>query len=242
MQKNNQSQGKKKQVIGVVIVALIFILGLLWYYQQEGYVDIFPTAEDREAKKLLKIDESKFSRADGLTDEQYQSKLDELKTLRQDVLDNPSVGTWFAYGGALDFFNDHEGAIAAWKKALEYQEVNFVALNNIATNYQYFIEDYPKAEEYYLRALEIRADYPNAFEGLADLYQYNWAEQEEKFLPLIERALVNDRLNTVRYYNRVIRYLAKKGEFETAQEYLDRLKQVNSEYAQTIIEDYDELN
>src|SRR3989344_387108 len=133
---------KTTKIIIGVIIAIIAVVGLLYYYQSQGFIKVFPTSQDREINRALEIDESKFSAAEGLSEEAFNAKIEELKQQKDVVKDNPDdANAWLRFGNLKEFLNDHEGAILAWQQTVLVQSVNFIAVLNIANNYQYFIKD-----------------------------------------------------------------------------------------------------
>ncbi|OGE80367.1 MAG: hypothetical protein A2826_02835 [Candidatus Doudnabacteria bacterium RIFCSPHIGHO2_01_FULL_43_23] len=231
--------GKK---VGIVIGIVLAILLVLWYLQSQGLVKVFPTSDERAVKKIVEIDESKFSPAEGLSAENYQAKIDELYIARQEVLEDPTnPNKWMLFGNILEFLNDHTKAIEAWEKVLEYQELNFAAAQNIATNYQYFLRDFEKAEEYYLKAFTGRPDYTPAYQGLMDLYRYNLTSKKDQYEPIVLQAIKHDVTNASSYYAALVDFFADNGDFEKAREYLDDVEATNPQAAATLRQDYPEL-
>src|SRR3989344_4822645 len=163
---------EKRVKIGAgVIGALIVLGGLLWYYQQQGFIKIFPTSEERAMKKILDIDRSKFRPAEGLDSQVFEEEIKKLEGEKAKVLSDPgNAQLWFDFGYTKEFLNDHEGAILAWEKSFALQPLNFVTAQNLGNTYQYFIKDWAKSEFFYLNAIEIRPDFTTAYSGLIDLY------------------------------------------------------------------------
>jgi tetratricopeptide (TPR) repeat protein len=222
-----------------VIAGLGLVFGLLVYFQSQGLIKIFPTARDREIKQILKIDRTKFKPAEGLPPEKFEEAIKKLSELRQKVLDNrEDAKAWFDFGYAKEFLNDHEGATRAWEKSFALQPLNFMTAGNLANVYQYFLKDYPKAEFYYLKALEVKPDYTSAYQGLSDLYRFNWQEEEDKVEPLLQEALEKDPANQQAYYSILVEFFARKNDFAKAKEYLAKLRQIKPEAANQLVESY----
>jgi tetratricopeptide (TPR) repeat protein len=235
---------KKKIVItlGVIIGVCIVVFGLLWYYQGQGILKIFTNASDRQMAKILKIDESKFVAAQGMTDEQFQGqikKLYEQKALVQKSPNDPQV--WFDFGYYKEFLNDHAGAVLAWDKTLELQPSHFVAAANLGNIYQYFLKDYAKAEQYYLQSLQYRQDFTTAYQGLMDLYRFNWKEQQGKYEPLVLLAIQKDTSNAGAYYVALVEFFASKKDFVKAKEYLATVRSVKPDAVKDLLDTYPEL-
>ena len=232
----------KPKIVIIIVIAAAAVLGLLYYYQQQGFIDIFPTAQDREINRALEIDESKFSAAEGLSEEAFNAKIEELKQQKDVVKDNPDdANAWLRFGNLKEFLNDHEGAIVAWKQTVRVQSVNFIAVLNIANNYQYFIKDLPKAEEYYRRALEIDKSLTQGYQGLIDLYRFNWKEKRGELEQLLIDGANNDAPNAVAYLRLLVETQLQDGRIEQARGYLAQLEQQDPEAAEKLREEHGEL-
>jgi len=228
--------------IGIAVGIVIIILVILWYFQSQGFIKVFPTSEERDVKKILQIDESKFSPAEGLPEEAYQAKIDSLYAQKDVVIETPEDSSqWMLFGNIKEFLNDHEGAIRAWEKVLELQPLNFAAAHNIATNYQYFLKDFLKAENYYLMALDLRPDYTPAYQGLMDLYLFNLKEKQDMFEPTMLMAIETDVSNAASYYSALTNFFIDQEDFVKAKNYLSRLETLKPDSAEEFRQNYLEL-
>lgn len=233
---------KIKKISAIAVGAVILILGLLWYFQEQGFLKVFPTSEDRRVKKLLVIDESKFHPAEGLAQETFQENIKKLYDLRAQVLENrENSKLWFDFGYQKEFLNDHEGAAGAWEQAYSLQPENFVVAFNLGNVFQYFLKDYGRAEFYYQKALEIQPRYTSAYQGLADLYRFNWKEKQGELEPLLLKAMKNDEVNQATYLSLLVEFFAGSGDLATAKDYLAKLKGVNPVAAQDLLQNYPQL-
>lgn len=216
---------KKVTVFVSIIIGIFLVLGLLWYYQSQGVIKVFPTPEERDASKILVIDRSKFKAAEGLDPKKFEEEIAKLEDLKKKVLSNlQDPVAWFNFGYAKDFLNDHEGAVAAWKKAFELQPLNFVTALNLGNVYQYFLKDPNQAEYYYKKALEIKPDYTGAYIGLMDVYRYNLKDKKSEFEPLCLAAVKNDALNAVTYYTGLVEFFVGEGNLAKARGYLAKIR------------------
>lgn len=234
-----QFRDKKIIIPSAILLALILIGGLLWYYQKQGLIKIFPTREDREFKRILSIDRSKFKPAQGVTTEQLEAEIKNLEERKRKVEADPNnAQTWFDFGYTKEFLNDHEGAALAWERAFELQPLSFLIAVNLANDYQYFLKNYERAEFYYRKAIEVRPDYTQAYQGLSDLYRFNWKEKQDKFEPLMVEAIKNDPQNANAYTTTLVEFFAQTGNVSRAKEYLALLKEVDPAGAQELIQTY----
>lgn len=228
-------------ILGVVGVGVL-VLALLWYYQSQGFIKVFPTAQDRAQKKLLTIDRSKLRPAQGLTNDQFEAEIKKLMDEKNKVLENPAdAQAWFDFGYTKEFLNDHEGAVAVWEKSLELQPLNFVTALNLGNTYQYFLKNYPKAEEYYLKALELRPDYTTAYQGLTDLYRFNWKDRQDRLEPLLLEAIQKDSPNKKAYYVTLVEFFAGANDIPKAKEYFAQVKKLDPKAAGELVDTYPAL-
>lgn len=233
---------KKLIIPGAITLGAVLILGLLWYYQSQGILKIFPTREDREIKRILIIDRSKFAPAQGLSAEQFEAEIKRLEERKENVLQNPGdAQAWFDFGYSKEFLNDHEGAVASWEKSFELQTLNFVTAANLANTYQYFLKNYERSEFYYRKALEIRPGYTPAYQGLSDLYRFNWKEKSDLLEPLMFEAIRNDPENANAYTANLVEFFMQKNDVAKAREYLALLLEAGPELANELIETYPAL-
>ncbi|MBI4049970.1 MAG: hypothetical protein HY398_00805 [Candidatus Doudnabacteria bacterium] len=233
---------KIKKITAITVGAVILILGLLWFFQQQGFLRVFPTTESRRQKTALAIDESKFRPAEGLSPEQFQQWIKELYDLRAKVKTNPEdAQAWFDFGYGKESLNDHEGAVLAWEEAFRLQPLNFVVALNLANNYQYFLKDYPRAEFYYQKALDIQRGYTGAYQGLADLYRFNWKQKQSAFEPTMLLAIKNDPANQISYLSNLVEFFLEKNELQTAKDYYLEIKAMDAEMANELLKNHPEL-
>lgn len=231
--------GKTQKIIAVGAGAAVLILGLLWFFQEQGLLKVFPTDEDRAVSSALRIDETKFKAAVGVSEEDFRKQIAEAYVRRDKVRKNKSdVSAWFAFGYQLNYLNDHEGAVRAWEIVFRLQPQNFVAAGNLASNYQYFLKDYAKAEFYYDKALTIQPAFTDAWKGLGDLYRYNWKEKNNLVESLMLEAVRSDPANESAYLVFLVSFFAEGGDFSKAKDYYARVRSLNPSAADDLIETY----
>lgn len=233
---------KTYKITAGILGGIVLIFGLLWYFQEQGFLKAFPTMEDRRVKKMLVIDEGKFQPAVGLSDEIYRQKIKELYDLRGQVQKNTKDSkAWFDFGYLKEFLNDHEGAVAAWEEAYRLQPLNFLVTYNLGNSYHYFLKDFGRAEFYYQKTLEIQPAYTAAYQGLADLYRFNQKDKQDQLEPLMLAALQTDPLNQAVYYSILVEFFAGQDDLIRARDYLGRLQSVKPEEAKKLLDNYPKL-
>ena len=229
----------KAKKIAAIIAGAGLLFALLLYYQGQGFIKIFPTAEERQMKKILEIDRSKFRPAQGLDSQGFGAEIKKLEGGKAKVLSDPgNAQLWFDFGYTKEFLNDHEGAILAWEKSFALQELNFVTAQNLGNTYQYFIKDWAKAEFYYRKVLELRPDHPQAYQGLIDLYRYNWPEKKDQFEPTLLQAIEKDPQNKLPYYISLVEFFADAGNVEKAKSYLAEVRALDESKIPDLLETY----
>ncbi|MDP3741436.1 MAG: hypothetical protein Q8R08_03895 [bacterium] len=233
---------QKKYIPLFVVAGIAVLFGILWYFQSQGVIKIFPSKEDRRIQKILTIDESKFTPAEGLPAETFDAEINKLYEQKEKVLENPqNAQLWFDFAYTKQFLNDHEGAILSWEKSLELQPLNFLTAGNLGNTYQYFLKNYDKAEFYYLEALKIRPNYTIAFQGLLDIYRYNVPEKQGQIEPLMQLAIKNDPANEAAYYYVLADFFLSQNDMTKGKEYYEIVKSLNPEGAIELEETYPQV-
>lgn len=165
-----------------------------------------------------------------------------MKEFKNQILDKPeNAQLWFLFGYNKEFLNDHEGAVLAWERAFELQPQNFVTAGNLGNTYQYFLKNYPKAEFFYQRSLELQPTYTTAYQGLVDLYRYNWKENQAKIEPLLLSAIANDSENALAFLTTLVEFFAEQNDLVKARNYLTELRSLNQSAANELVERFPAL-
>ena len=231
-------------IIAIAFSALLLITALLFYYQKQGMIKIFPTKQERDLAKALEIDVKKFRPAEGLEQEKFEAVIEMLRE-QKDILkkDPKNSSAWNEFGRLKSFLNDHQGAVDAWLFAYELSSDNFQIALNLATTYQYFIRDFNEAEFYYARVLELQPSLTSAFDGLMDLYRYNLKEKQDEYEPLVLTAIQQDSANASGYYSNLVEFFMSKDTYseEKAVLYWQEVNKLNSESASALLGYYPTL-
>lgn len=231
-------------ILSVLLAVILAVLGILWYYQSQGMIKIFPTKSEMQAEKILIIDRTKFTPPENASPEKVETAIKNLEELKEAILKDPNKSDlWSEFGYYKDYLNDLDGAALAYKKALEVGPYNTVPAANLGNLYLYFKKDYEQAEYYYLYVLEIEKDSNAAYEGLMDLYRYADGTRTEKYEPLVLRAIKDDSGNKVRYYGQLVEFFADKPtqNLDKAKSYLAEVKKLDQSAADAITKRFPEL-
>lgn len=101
-----------------------------------------------------------------------ESDVEKLKeTLREDPTDFTS---WLDLALHYKIAGDYQTAEKIWTYVAQNGPagIRYVALGNLGNLYEYFIKDYPKAEEYLLQAITLKPDQISFYTDLYTLYHY----------------------------------------------------------------------
>ena len=104
--------------------------------------------------------------------------------------------------------------------------------------YQYFIKDWEKAEFYYGKVLELRPDHPQAYQGLIDLYRYNWPGRKSQVEPLLLAAIKNDPENKLPYNISLVEFFADENDAAKAKIYLENVRELDESQVPELVETY----
>ena len=86
---------------------------------------------------------------------------------------------------------------------------DYVPRNNLADLYQFYLKNYPLAEENWLKTIELKPDYIPAYENLYNLYIDLYKEKQTLALPILFQGLKNNPKNidlmlyTARHYRSI---------------------------------------
>ncbi len=203
---------RKKLIILIAIIVVIFGLGLYIY---RDYVDVghsvsnsvsnnstendspldgepfsvsSKSKNDEEIKKQMPNLAREIVFQGDFTEEQKNRAIAEIKMIKADLKANyDQLEDWLTLGIWRKTIGDYEGAAEAWKFATVIRPKDSVAFHNLGDLYSQYLPDFPKAEQYYLTALEKDTGH-NAFFfiKLYEFYRYYY-----KKLDLAEKTLID---------------------------------------------------
>ncbi len=171
-----------------LFLLIIFVLGLsllsYWFYFQKDDSDNNINKYD-----IMSIEESYFLFKSDFSLEEYQEILTKLEDQKQKLEKNQKNPiAWYYFGYYKNRLGDKEGARLAWEKAFEYNPERFATANNLGDIYSHYYNNYERAEFFYLKALELKANYSIYFK-LADVYQYKMENKKNSIEPLMKKAM-----------------------------------------------------
>lgn len=161
---------KAFQSLKILILAIIIIIGALWFSGVLNWSGIKKIKSESQIKKQFQV---QFPRdtEEGLLEE-YQERLADY---RSGALSNnraDQVKGWLGLASLRKIVKDYKGTEQALLKACELDPKSIVCFANLANLYHYFLEDYPRAERAYLKALENNANDINSYIEAGNLYQW----------------------------------------------------------------------
>jgi len=213
-------------IIGVVILAVIS--GLAFYFFNQYYktesVDDPKTETIYQITKLTFVDES-------LTEElkqQYQRLFDPQA---KKFLDNPESAEAYwpliKIGQVKELAGDYDGAVQALIWASELQPKSYVVNGNLAHLYFRQYQDFAKAEEHYLKAIEPDGmQIANYYLDLHEIYRYFYKTDTNLVEDILKQGI--ERLPEETDLMAILAHYYKSSErYDEAREYYQMMLEVN---------------
>lgn len=101
-----------------------------------------------------------------------------------------TFANWIDLGTYWKQVDDYEGAILAWNYASELRPLNHVSYSNLGNLYHLYVQDYEKAEENFLIAIENKSDNIPAYIELHSLYANSYTEKAHLAAAVLEQGLL----------------------------------------------------
>ncbi|OGF64744.1 hypothetical protein A2661_01515 [Candidatus Giovannonibacteria bacterium RIFCSPHIGHO2_01_FULL_45_24] len=103
----------------------------------------------------------------------------ELKDMSLQLEREPNyLQGWLQVGILRKFLGDYDGASLAWQYASLIRPQEYIAFSNLGDLYHYYLKDFPKAEKYLRRAVDVKPDYVAGYKNLFDLYTLSYKEKK----------------------------------------------------------------
>lgn len=111
-----------------------------------------------------------------------------------DVLkkDPTQLDYWLELGNLRKQAGDFDGAIAIWEYLIKITPSNYVYYSNIGNAYHYDLKNYPKAEEYLKKVIEINPGYIIGYRDLSDLYRLSYKKETTLATDVLKNGLVKN--------------------------------------------------
>ncbi|PIR88907.1 MAG: hypothetical protein COU07_03350 [Candidatus Harrisonbacteria bacterium CG10_big_fil_rev_8_21_14_0_10_40_38] len=120
--------------------------------------------------------------------EKYKNELSDLNEGLKNTPDN--IDLWIQVGIIKKIFNNYNGARDAWEYAKIVNPKHSTPYYNLGGLYGSYIKDFEKAEENYLKAIEIDPTLGYLYLGLADFYENFYTEKADQAIEVIKQGLV----------------------------------------------------
>ncbi|QQG42506.1 MAG: hypothetical protein HYW15_03300 [Candidatus Giovannonibacteria bacterium] len=110
----------------------------------------------------------------------------ELKEMSLQLEREPNyLQGWLQIGILRKFLGDYEGASLAWQYATLIRPNDYIAFSNLGDLYHYYLHDFPKAEKYLRKAVDVKPDYVAGYKNLFDLYTLSYKEKKNLAEPVL---------------------------------------------------------
>ena len=110
----------------------------------------------------------------------------ELKDLSSQLKSEPNyIQGWLQLGILRKYLGDYEGASLAWQYATFLRPQDYIAFSNLGDLYHYYLRDFPKAERYLRKAVDVKPDYVAGYKNIFDLYMLSYKEKENLAEPVL---------------------------------------------------------
>lgn len=118
-----------------------------------------------------------------------QIAVENIKTLIEKLKkDAVSFDDWLNLGAHRKLIGDYEGAIEVWEYVSKVSPTSSTSFSNLADLYAYYIKDNTKAEQNFLKAIEISPDKIYLYSNAYDFYT-NVLKDKEKAKAILEKGI-----------------------------------------------------
>ena len=166
--------------IALVIAVLVLIIGVgvgVMYVQKAAPVTVdYPIESVRDGTYTGTLPPLDREVNYGAAPEEVKVALRaKIESARAEVKDVPYDGNrWMNLALYYHSANDYAAAAEVWDFIVSVTPTNVTALNNLGRLYHFDLRDFPKAESYFMKAIEVNPDRPEAYFELFDLYRYSY--------------------------------------------------------------------
>jgi len=129
---------------------------------------------------------------EGFSKEAQDIIAEKISKTSQKLKNDPnSVSDWIELGLNRKMLDDHEGSKQAWEYAKLVSPKNFVVRGNLGDLYAYYLRDNQKAEENYLKALELGPSQIYLYFKTAEFYR-DFLLDNQKAKEIVQMGLINN--------------------------------------------------
>lgn len=204
------------QKILIIISILILVGGIAWFVlysrddgvaavtlddlikmaEEEGYVpDVLkkPAEEqkpDLEGMAFKIIARPILIRKSSLSEDNQKRVTEKINELTKAIKEDYDYFLyWVELGNYRKYIEDYEGAIEAWDFAGLLRPKNHISFHNLGELYGFYLGDYKKAEQNFLKSIINDSANIDAYMQLASLYEYRYTEKADQIENLFRTGL-----------------------------------------------------
>jgi|GEM_PF-2235086 len=225
---NRKKTLKLALIFLVILVVAGAVYGSYWLYQKYQTKQVVDNKAGLVAR-MTSFDVKDKTIDQGTIDRYYEAfnKNKDFFLNHQDNLE--AFQTLVNMGLFKQLVGDYTGAEEIWLYTYKLEPNSYLLNGNLAHLYQYYLKDYPKAEEFYLKALESKdiasANQYTYFSELYDLYHLNLNDQVKAVETLDKaiKALPSD----INVYLMAARHYKEAGDYAKARDYYNQALKIN---------------
>jgi tetratricopeptide (TPR) repeat protein len=158
-------------------------------------VDLEDDKEDQQNKQIIRpipdLDRV-LVYPEGFSKEAQDIIAEKISKTSQELKNDPnSISNWIELGLNRKMLDDYEGSRQAWEYAKLVSPKNFVVRGNLGDLYAYYLRDNQKAEENYLKALELGPSQIYLYFKTAEFYR-DFLLDNQKAKETVQMGLINN--------------------------------------------------
>ena len=172
----------------IILVISIILISSVWFFYGSREVGQEVELEKDELFVFINMDETLDQDIIDNFKRQFYAGVELIKN-NQD-----GSSGWIVAGNMKKSVNDFSGAERLYLEGLKKYPTSFVLEHNLADLYYHFIEDYGKAEEYFLKVIESKSKLADSYTELSIIYRVKFKDKE-KSINILRTGLENNPEN-----------------------------------------------
>ena len=129
--------------------------------------------------KMPDLDKEIVVKATDLSETEKANMISQIKDLTAKLKkDYDTLLEWLQLGIYRKNLGDYDGAREAWEFATLIRPNDPIAFQNLGDLYWQYSPDYPKAEKYFLKAIEVNPQLPFLYEKMYEFYRYSYKKPD----------------------------------------------------------------
>ena len=141
-----------------------------------------------------------------------------VEKLKSELREDPTkVAAWLDLAIRYKTAGDFDGAVKIWEYLAAQYPTDPVPPHNLGEYYFHTVKNYPKAEQYYRRAIAVAPQFPINYLDLHDMYRYVYKEDTTAAVDILKEALEKvDSTQGIDVLIALAGYYNSKGDTENA--------------------------